>query len=187
MKQIYKLLIAVLVFLGLLVTSFYIGKQQAKKEITYVMQTVMKYDTIVKTIKEPYAVFKDTTIYVELPGKIDTVTVIKEYFSKHYVEREFKDSNIVIAVKDTLYKNDILDGHISYKWLQPTSITTNTTNVNNYYNYLSAGISVDNVMNIESFSLDLTFHTKKMYFLGGYDPMQKQFRAGVGATVFKWK
>lgn len=150
-------------------------------------ETVFKYDTITKVIKEPYKVLKDTTIYVDLPTKIDTVIVIKEYFSKHYVEREFKDSNIIVTVKDTLYKNDILTGNMEYKWLQPTQVTTNTSITNNYYKYLSVGISTNNIAKVESFSLDLSYHTKKWYYLAGYDPVQKQFKAGIGTTLFKFK
>ena len=187
MKQIYNIIGISIVVIGLLFASFFFGKSRAKKEIVYKTETVMKYDTVTKVIKEPYEVIKDTTIYVQLPGKIDTVEVIREYFSKNYVERQFKDSNIVVTVKDTLYKNDIESGKLEYKWLQPTSITTNTTEVNNYYNYVSAGVSTNDVMNVNSVSLDLSLHTKKWYFTTGYDVQQKQFRAGVGATIFKFK
>jgi hypothetical protein len=187
MKQIYKIIGFAIVLVGLLMASFFIGKNQAKKEIVYETNTVFKYDTITKVIKEPYAVVKDFYVYVELPGKIDTVTVIKEYFSKHYVERQFKDSNIIVTVKDTLYKNDIESGKMEYKWLQPTSVITNTTNVNNYYNYVSLGVSTNDVMNIQSVSLDLSLHMKKWYFITGYDIQQKQFKAGIGTTLFKFK
>lgn len=170
--------------LGLFTATYFIGVNKGKSSVEYTTQTIFKYDTITKVIKEPYKVLKDTTIYVDIPGKVDTVEVIKEYYSKHYIEREFKDSNIVITLKDSLYKNDIYSGIMEYKWLQPTQITTNTSITNNYYKYISVGLGTSM---LKSFNVDLIYHTRRFYYKVGYDPLLKQTTVGVGTTLFKFK
>lgn len=185
MKKIYEILAGILLLLVMLTSSYFIGRNSGKKSVEYVTETVYKYDTITKVIKEPYERLKDTTIYVELPVKIDTVFVINEYFAKHYVEREFKDSNIVITVKDTLQKNDILSSRMEYKWMQPTTVTTNTSITNNYNKYLSVGLTTNTTF--KSFGVDFIYHTKKYFYKVGYDPMLKQTSFGIGTTLLKFK
>lgn len=178
-------MITAVMVIALLTAAYFIGKNSGKKSVEYRTETVMKYDTVTKVIREPYKVLVDKIKYVELPAKIDTVVVIKEFYSKHYVAREFKDTNIVITVKDTLYKNDVFSGQIQYKWLQPTQITTKTSVTNNYYKYVSLGFSSQS--GLKSFSLDAQYHSKGYYFSVGYDPIEKITKFGVGTTLFRFK
>jgi len=72
-------------------------------------------DTIFKTnvvtlYKSGETIYKDTTIYVNLPSTIDTTEIIRDFYSKNVYEDTLKltDSLGYISIKDTIFKNRIL-------------------------------------------------------------------------------
>ncbi|HEY1047891.1 MAG TPA: hypothetical protein VGF79_15730, partial [Bacteroidia bacterium] len=58
------------------------------------------------------------------PTKIDTQSIISQYFTKRIAQSNYLDSNLSISVFDTLYQNSILGRSLNYKILRPgTQIT----------------------------------------------------------------
>lgn len=72
------------------------------------------YVPTVKTVyKRGKSIYKDKPIYVQLPGKIDTVTVLSNYYSKLVFKDTLKlgDSLGYVSVIDTIF-NNYLTGRI---------------------------------------------------------------------------
>lgn len=82
------------------------GKSYEVLKIIHDTQTV-KRDTIV--YRNGKDIYHDTTIYVNVPGHIDTASVIKNYFAKSvYLDTlELPRDLGYIYVRDTLFKNSI--------------------------------------------------------------------------------
>lgn len=75
--------------------------------------------TVQTVYKRGKDIYRDIPIYVELPGRIDTVEVITDYYSKVVYKDtlKLKDSLGYVSITDTIFKNSILgrvwDSHIN--------------------------------------------------------------------------
>lgn len=54
------------------------------------------------------------TLEIQLPGQIDTVEVVKHFFTKKEVKSEYQDSKIKIRIKDILYMNNVEKRTLDY-------------------------------------------------------------------------
>ena len=63
------------------------------------------------TYRKGETIYKDTTIYVDVPSNVDTNQVLKKYYSKVVYSDTFKfDEKLgYVYVKDTIFKNSILN------------------------------------------------------------------------------
>ena len=61
--------------------------------------------------KEGKTIFRDKPIYVEIPSNIDTVKILKDFYSKVVYKDTLKlqDKLGFITINDTIYKNGILN------------------------------------------------------------------------------
>lgn len=59
-------------------------------------------------------------------AKIDTQSIISQYFTKRVTQNTYLDSNLSISVFDTLYQNSILGRSLNYKILRPSTQITKT-------------------------------------------------------------
>ena len=78
------------------------------------------YTPIVQTVyKKGKDIYKKVPVYVQLPGDVDTVQVVKDYYSKVIYKDtlKLKDSLGYVSVTDTIFNNSILgrvwDSHIN--------------------------------------------------------------------------
>jgi hypothetical protein len=88
----------------------------------------------VKTNKIVYrdgkTIYKEKPIFINLPTDIDTLKILKDYYSKVVYNDTLKlDNNLgVITIKDTLYKNSILnrrwEANINKVVVKQTNIVT---------------------------------------------------------------
>jgi hypothetical protein len=122
MKTILKYIdLKLVVIIGLIITILCLRSCEVNSgKITYVggkPYEVIKHtvDTVyVPTIQTVYrkgeVIYKEVPIYVELPGRIDTVEVIRDYYSKVVYKDtlKLKDSLGYIALTDTIFRNNIL-------------------------------------------------------------------------------
>lgn len=121
----------------ILVSAFLINWQcnefrknlQENKTKTDTSKTVhLVYDSTIYQpigLSAPVKVSRDT-VYLPTDIKIDTMAIIRQFFTQSIYVDTFRDKNIVIQIKDTLYKNEILGRGVLYKILRPDSVTTLT-------------------------------------------------------------
>ena len=63
-------------------------------------------------------ILKDT-IVLKIPAQIDTLAIIRQYFTARYYCQDFRDSNVVITIHDTIRYNQLAYRSMSYQLLQP--------------------------------------------------------------------
>jgi len=110
------LVVAVLVFSFLFFKEKFYGDENVKyingkpyKVIEHVVDTQYVTKTNVE-YRDGRVIYKEKPIYVKLPVEIDTMTILKNYYSKVVYIDTFKlpDSVGVVTVKDTISQNSIL-------------------------------------------------------------------------------
>lgn len=79
-----------------------------------VVKTIVdtQYVNVVKTVyKDGKIIYKEKPIYVDIPVDVDTLNILKDYYSKVFYSDTFiLDENLgSISIKDTIYKNSILN------------------------------------------------------------------------------
>jgi len=128
MKKIdLKTIIIFVLIVGILCLKFCSVKPDGKvvtidgkpyQVVKHTIDTV--YTPVVQTVyKKGKDIYRDIPIYVELPGRIDTVEVIADYYSKVVYKDtlKLKDSLGYVSITDTIFKNSILgrvwDSHIN--------------------------------------------------------------------------
>lgn len=86
--------------------------------IKHTIDTV--YTPIVQTVyKKGKDIYKEVPVYVQLPGDVDTVQVVRDYYSKVVYKDtlKFKDSLGYVSITDTIFNNSLLgrvwDSHIN--------------------------------------------------------------------------
>jgi hypothetical protein len=154
--------------------------------------TIWWPDTITHHVYHIYPWYiegKDTTVYVEIPTKVDTAAILKDYFAKRVYDRQWiaKDSLFQVNLKDTISQNR-LDGHdFSYKFLKQVPIVTNTVDNSLHYNrYIYGGIDLP-VRKANYFELEILMANPKWYFGVGVAPVIGGLELKGGITIFKIK
>ena len=95
--------------------------------------TVEKWDTlkITHTEYKPQWKIKIKIIYDTIPRVVDTVEILKDYYSKYiYQDTIPLDTFGYIVIQDTISQNIILSRNPSTSFRIPTKIITNTVEIN---------------------------------------------------------
>lgn len=119
-------------------------------------------------------IYVDSIIYVEVPAKVDTLSILKDYYAKRiYIDTlELNDSMGYITVNDTISENSIL-GRLWEAQLNKTTITEQITvkelPKNQVYIGLVGGLDRQNIVNFAGPSVLLKTKSDKIYSIGvGY-------------------
>lgn len=146
---------------------------------------LVKTDTIYKTIERPkwYALppvekWHTDSFVIEIPAKVDTLAIIRSYFTKYIYSDTTKDSNIVIVNRFVVFENRIDSATTSYKLLREKLITNTVLLPNKSFLSLGAqvGLSKNNVMA----GPELLFTDRKRRSYGfGYDFLNKMYTAKI--------
>ena len=122
MKKFNFILLSIIVALILYLFLF-----RPKSTIVTKTITKFKYDTVQHYINK-YITLHDTVLMVDsIPAHVDTLLILKDYFSKHVINREFKDTSLLVNLTDTISQNKFFGSKFEYKLLKPQTIITNTT------------------------------------------------------------
>ncbi len=62
----------------------------------------------------------------EQPYKLDTLAIVRAYFTARYYKRNYADTNISIELSDTVFNNEITWSKIDYRLLRPLAILNTT-------------------------------------------------------------
>ena len=156
-------------------------------------KVVTKIETVWDTLeieKEVYVpkwrtkvVTKYDTTFIEVETKIDTLNILKDYYSKYvYVDTLSLDSIGYITVVDTITENKILRRSLDRKIQIPTKIVNNTVYINEREFYAGMGART-NGSNITWMGLEGVYRAKtgNTYLIGvGTDNENK---ISVGGSV----
>lgn len=86
-------------------------------------------DTVLTEIEvdRPYPVWRERVI----PGRIDTIKIIEEFFTKYfYSDTISEDSNFIAVINDTLFGNQIISRRFFHQNLRQTAIIVNNELLN---------------------------------------------------------
>jgi hypothetical protein len=165
-----------------------------KKCPTSQTTTVHVYDTVFKEIpvvQNHYIIKYDTIVYTDsipvLPTKEDTARILDNFYEKHYVEREWKDTLLIANETAYISQNKIFPLSFKYKYLGATTINnTVVDNTSTYYSYVNAGLTM--LLNDPKYwGVKGTLNTSKFYVGVGYHPSVKGYSVEAGIPIVKFK
>jgi hypothetical protein len=164
-KQICISIYAVVMLIAFIVISVQLhslSKKMSKETISTSTNTITRY------VPTPAKI-----ISVPLPAKIDSQTVIRNYYNKVvYRDTAMNNKQGKVILTDTIYNNTILSRKVDVD-LVPPVVRNNR-------------FSVFTVAGIKNVSLMGCFQFKKMQIMGGYDFVNKAPVAGFGLQLFNW-
>jgi len=186
-----KLIIILVTLLLISLTINYIHLKNPS-EVLVETDTIHQYDTITYTIENDIHHYHEVldTIFlpIEISNNIDTNQIITNYFSTYVYDREFKDTNILVNITDSISQNEIHNEKFEYKILKPMTTTVINKNVaNKDYNNIYVGATFPQYQNKEYFKVNLLYSHKKGYFNFGYRPfVGDRFEFTAGFRIFHW-
>ena len=116
------------------------------------------------------------TVYCQLPNKIDTVTVLREFYSKvTYRDTIFNNDTLKLIVRDTITMNGIASRDVDY------TIRIPETKIPRY------GIGASFIYGSRQELLLMgEYDYRKMKVYGGYDFGSKTPMIGIGVKLLEW-
>jgi hypothetical protein len=135
-----------------------------------------------------YVQHLDTILYPDtILQQVDTAKILKNYFALHIYDRDWKDTNIVITLRDTITQNKYLHNDFAYKILRPQTIINNTVDnyiIYNHYGFIGfTGVLKD----YKQSSIDFIYAAPKLYLGVGYNPYINGVNFKAGIKLFKFK
>ena len=170
--------ILIIILIGIIVFQNWSRKTLHQGDVVYIKgkpYEVLKHvvDTVYKTkTKIVYRpgrnIYHDTTLYVRVPGKVDTTKLLKDF----YVKNIYKDSLTldeklgIIIVTDTIYKNKLLlrkwDARINQEIINNLTIVKEPPVTQLYYGF-NAGFGSSNLITSVSGGLILKTKSDHIY------------------------
>lgn len=154
--------------------------------------TLIIRDTVWHTIVDSFPMYvagKDSIIYRDslIYANVDTAQILKDWYAIHIYDREWKDTNIVVTMKDFITQNKSVHNVFNYKILRPQTIIQNNIDNSIHYNkYVTLGISVP-FKEITHVNLDARYQWSKGYIGTFYSSDLKSFGVSGGVVLFKLK
>jgi hypothetical protein len=200
MKTIYKYLVY-FALTGLFALFCYIsGCVHGKKvkvcpAITTNIITIHDTTTHVILNNVNHYVQHTDTVIRQLPGKIDTVFVLGDYFATHQISRKWENDTLRVDLTDFISQNKSVNNIFKYQIKIPfTTIINKADNSVFYAKYFDFGLSVpvypfksNTISNINYISLDALYIFPKGYLKANWQPYTKIYSAGFGVKIFKFK
>lgn len=182
-------------FMILLMLVFIKGCNHGKTLVkcpTITTNTVIKHDTIIHNIVDtfPYYIvgatkieYRTDTVY----KNIDTIAVVRDYFSTHITDNRFQDSLVQVDLKTYISENQLKHSVFKYKILRDQSVTyTTVDNSVNYSKYLYVGGSIP-VKDVKYTNFSLFYAFPAGLVAAGYNPYLKSIQVTGGFKLIKFK
>jgi hypothetical protein len=186
---VFYLMIAFLMFgLGYLTHHVTTQSSLTKYNVHDKTQTIQHFtDTTTHTTVHNH--FYNKAVYTTVPsGKVDTVYILKEYYTKRFVSDTINDSLLHVVINDTVYNNAIQHRKLTYKLIKPiqTIITNTVTNTivapNKLHAYYGLGIIANKQYLGIAPELSLQDKNKRIYTIG-YDFINKNYMARIAVKI----
>lgn len=123
---------------------------------------------------------KYDTTYIDVPADVDTLDILKDYYSKYeYTDTLFLDSLGYVVLTDTITQNTILKRSQRLNIVIPTKIIDNTVYINNREFYAGFGART-NGQNMSWMGLEGVMRSKKgnTFILGVGTDNENNFSLG---------
>jgi hypothetical protein len=154
-------------------------KVDGKKYIVVKHEIDTVYQTTVQTVyREGKTIFKDVPVYVNVPANVDTLNILKDYYTKvtYKDTLHLKDSLGYISVIDTIFNNKILnrvwDSHVNKITINDKIYLKDLPKTQLYFGGV-LGFDKVNIVNFAGPSFILKTKKDHMYSLGiGYSNNQ---------------
>jgi hypothetical protein len=119
-------LIAIILLLVLFLFQSRTGHQLERRADSLAVysytHTFNHYDTTVRHLHLFAPRPSDSTVAI-IPAAVDTMEILRRYFTAYFYQHSFADSNISATISDSLKENKIVYRAFSYKLLRPVAIT----------------------------------------------------------------
>lgn len=152
--------------------------------VTLIKTDTIKGDSIPYVVyvpqPQPYVCFSDTIIHHD----IDTVYVLKDYYSKKVYNRIFKDdSSAYIQLIDTVSNNELKQSTFIFQNRKVTTINNTYTNSEKSKLYFGGSL---NTINLQKYGigLDVAFENKNKLYGVTYDPILKLYQIKLLIKLF---
>lgn len=189
------ILVLIIVIIFLRQCSGTDGVDNTPSEPTIITKVETKYDTITKEVTtyvpkiitriktEIKTEIKTDTI--RLTQKIDTLSILEDYFAK-YVYEDFQQlDSLNLTIKDTISQNKILSIKIIYDLIYPTTTVTETKYINKNEFYVGFGLN-GRTSQFNYVGGSILLRTKKKQVFGLGIGLNDQFQPII-STQFLWK
>lgn len=181
MQKLSSLAIVVLCLLLLYVTQC----KKSSPVVETIVTTEVKWDTVSTTseVFVPKVVERVVIDIDTFSSPIDTMSILKDYYSKNYFRDTIKlDTLGIVIIHDTITENNIYSRVINSR----VNIPTKTTTITNYVNTreLYWGIGISGYKEIDNISGQILYRNKKgnAYSMGlGLD---SEFRPIASGQIF---
>jgi hypothetical protein len=165
------------------------GVDDTPSEPTIITKVETKYDTITKEVTKyvPKIVTRIKTEIdtIRLTQKIDTLSILEDYFAK-YVYEDFQQlDSLNLTIKDTISQNKILSRKIIYDLIYPTTTVTETKYINKNEFYVGFGLN-GTTKQFNYVGGSILLRTKKKQAFGLGVGLNDQFQPII-STQFLWK
>ncbi len=165
------------------------GVDNTPSEPTIITKVETKYDTITKEVTRyvPKIVTRIKTEIdtIRLTQKIDTLSILEDYFAK-YVYEDFQQlDSLTLTIKDTISQNKILSRKIIYDLIYPTTTVTETKYINKNEFYVGFGLN-GTTKQFNYVGGSILLRTKKKQAFGLGIGLNDQFQPII-STQFLWK
>lgn len=165
------------------------GVDDTPSEPTIITKVETKYDTITKEVtKYVHKIvtrIKTEIDTIRLTQKIDTLSILEDYFAK-YVYEDFQQlDSLNLTIKDTISQNKILSRKIIYDLIYPTTTVTETKYINKNEFYVGFGLN-GTTKQFNYVGGSILLRTKKKQAFGLGIGLNDQFQPII-STQFLWK
>ena len=165
------------------------GVSDTPSEPTIITKVETKYDTITKEVTKyvPKIVTRIKTEIdtIRLTQKIDTLSILEDYFAK-YVYEDFQQlDSLNLTIKDTISQKKILSRKIFYDLIYPTTTVTETKYINQREFYVGFGLNGTSKQ-FNYIGGSILYRTKKKQAFGLGIGLNDQFQP-ILSTQFLWK
>ena len=124
---------------------------------------------------------------ITIPAVIDSMAIVKDYFTKRHYQDSVKNDSISIFITETAFKNEIINRRMWYKWTAPTMVLKETKTVERQLAF--AGVDILGNANTLQFIPSIYIDTRRGMFGAGVDPFAnpKIFKASFYGKLKLWK
>jgi len=164
------------------------NKQSDAIEGTVITKIETKWDTLEleREVYVPKYITKVVTEHDTIPSDVDTLSILKEYYSKYaYTDTIDLDSFGNIVIKDTISKNTILARKVNPLLYIPTTIITRDSLINKNEFYYGVGLSA-NRQQFNYIGGELLFRSKTKKIIGLGAGINQNLQPVISARMM-WK
>lgn len=134
------------------------------------------YDTVLKDV--PVYIPKwNTRVEHKIDTVVDTVEVIKDYYSTYYYQDSLVNDTLSLFINDSIQENKIKSRKINYSLILPTKIITNEVTLNKREIYLGL---------LSQPGVGTLYKDKKGHIYGLQVGMNQEFKPTFGVSLY-WK